>query len=77
MGFRFNNSLFEESENLTLDIILTKENTDKILEFGYVRRTIKKKELLVKIKKITIQVANEVHFENDSIDWKFLEKIKE
>ncbi len=77
VGFKFGKSLIENSDTLHLNIIMSRRVENEIFEFGYVTRKINKKEFLDLIVNFVAQVANIVHFKNDDISWKELDRIEE
>lgn len=77
IGFKFNKTLIDNSENLSLSIILSRQGKNEEVEFGYVDRTIKKEDFNNLVINVTCYISNQVHFEDDDINFKDLEKIED
>lgn len=77
VGFRFDKSLIENGEKLNLDIVLSKVSEDDKTLFGYISRTINKKDFLNLVVNFTAQISNQVHFERDDIEWQQLSNLEE
>lgn len=77
VGFRFTESLIKDSPNLNLDIVLCRKKEENVFEYGFISRTVDKKEFLNLVVHFRIQVSNYVHFKNDDIDWATLPLVED